>query len=189
MKRTVLQDQGSTIYTEYLPVRKRFLHDFQRQDVRRIVIGWNQYGSIEHEKVGIGGRQPLSIVIIFSCRPGQGKQAEPREGSQFGFHGLKITIVLVARIIAGDIYDGSFRTEAGQRIDVCIGVITRQGAVGKPENRFHSQLLAKPCFKLIPGQMRIAVGIEQAFRSGQQGAFPVAFNAAAQKPACGGAVG
>ena len=61
---------------------------------------------------------------------------------------------------------------------MAVGLVAEQ-AVRQPDHRLHRQMLAQHSFDLCAVQVRIAVGVEQAFLGGQQRALAVHVNGAA----------
>ena len=64
MERAVLPDNGPTVDTDYLPVREGFANDSQGLVVEvGLSISRTEHGTVDDEKVGIGGRQPVFSII------------------------------------------------------------------------------------------------------------------------------
>ena len=55
--------------------------------------------------------------------------------------------------------------EARQIIDMAVGMIVDQ-PVAQPQQPFDPQVAVEPCLDLLPRQMRVAVGVEQALFGG-----------------------
>jgi hypothetical protein len=126
----------------------------------------------------------LAGFIETGFRPGQGNEAirlivGGTQGAQFLAHAGQGLEMLVRRIVAGDMEDGIVRRQARQGIDMRIRIVPGQKAVFQPEEMPGAQQAEQFLFQLLPGQMRIAVGVEQAHGSGKHGAGAVGFDAAA----------
>ncbi len=85
----------------------------------------------------------------------------------------------VLLVLAADIGDGAVIAEAGQGVDMTIGIIAHQLAVFQPQNAFQPELALEQCFQLVATVLGIALGGEQAFGGGQQRTSAVHLDAAA----------
>src|SRR5699024_10074966 len=100
----------------------------QGAGVSGIAIDWYEYGRVHDQKVGIGGRQAVTIFRVKAgLWPGQGNQAvrltiSAAKCLEFGLHGGQGLIVRIALVITAYISNGSRITEACQSIDMAVSV-------------------------------------------------------------------
>lgn len=138
MERTMLGNQGTAIDTDDFASNKDIGQNFERCRVLTIIIGGNENGPIDDEKVGIGGGQPVTIFGKAGLGPGQGDQPVGgtlgcAQSAKFDLHGGEGLKMFVLGIIAAYINDSVTRAEAGKGIDVRVGIISGQEAVIQPE--------------------------------------------------------
>ena len=113
--------------------------------VSGLPVGGEQYGIIDDEEGGIGGRQAMAVFgIIDRSGKGKGDEAirnfpggrtfEHAEGGKLLLHGMKGLIMLVGGIRTLDVSDGVVGAETGKGVDMAVGVVACKKAVVKPED-------------------------------------------------------
>ena len=70
MQAAELVNEWQAVDGDYLTVRETFFQLRQRIVISRVFIGGDQYGTIDDEKVGIGGGQAVAILVEFRARLG-----------------------------------------------------------------------------------------------------------------------
>ena len=153
-----------------------------------LVIGRYQYGIVDDKEIGISGRQTEAVLIIDGFREWKRKKPvrlvlQGTECLQLFFHQPEFVIVFVFLVFTFYVDDGVVRTEAGQRIDMAVGIVTGKIAVIKPQYTFGMQQFFELLLNVCPGQMIITVGGEQAFCCGQQRTAAVAFDPCVERVA------
>ena len=177
----VLPDQRTARHLDDLPAGKRVGKDCGGRGVRGITVRRHQDRAIQDEEVGVTRCQP-SIFFDDGSGPGQGEQPvgaaiRRAQRRQFPGHGLEFGVVRIGGIVAGLEDDGVRRGEAGQGVDVGIGVVALQVAVVEPEHAVLVQPAGELPRQLLAGRVRMALA--QALPGGQQGARTVRFDRAA----------
>ena len=86
--------------------------------------------------------------------------------------------MLIMRIGAGTMSNGSRVAETCQHIDMAIGVITHQFAMFQPENALNAQKLFKLLFDVCQGELGITARMPQTGAGGEQGSFAIRVDAA-----------
>ena len=71
-------------------------------------------------------------------------------------------VVVVVWIVANGNDDGRGTDEAGDLVDVTVGVVASDLAAGEPQDFFRAEVVAEIPFDVVLRELRIAVGIEQA---------------------------
>ena len=87
--------------------------------------------------------------------------------------------MFVGGVCALDVGNRVVGTEAGQRVNVAVGVVACEVAVVEPEDASCVERLEQPGLDLFLCQRLVAVGCKQASACGQDGALSVALDAAA----------
>lgn len=154
--------------------------------VAGIIVSGHQYGSVHNEEVGVGSRQAMPVGCMFGVRPRQGKQAirgpgGSTQGLEFLDHGSDGGIVLVIGIVARYMDNGVVRGKACEHVHMPVGIIAREIAMIEPKYTFGTKKLVEGVFDIGQGHVRVSVWIGEAGAGGQDGAVPIAFDAAAFK--------
>ena len=95
------------------------------------------------------------------------------------FHRREGFIVLVIGIGAADVGDGVVGAEAGEGVDVAVGVVASKVAVIEPQDALGVEIAKQTLFNLVASELWIAIGREQTLAGSQEGALAVALYAAA----------
>lgn len=101
--------------------------------------------------------------------------------ARFGQHlvgGLRTRILRILFIVDPVQHNLPRTGKAAHIVDVTVGFI-HEHAFRQPDEVRHIQMLGKQGLDLGFGQIRIAIGIEQTFRGGEQRAFTIDMNRAA----------
>ena len=154
--------------------------------VLRLTVGGKEDGVVDNEEVGVGGGQAVTIVGVEDGR-WQGEREQLKienwklrnELLKLLFHRLEGFVVLVVGIGAADVCYGVVGTEAGEGVDVAIGVVAGKVAVIEPEDALGVEIAKQALFNLVASELWIAIGRKQTFAGSQEGATAVALNAAA----------
>lgn len=146
-----------------------------------LVVGRYQYGIVDDKEIGISGRQTEAVLIIDGFREWKRKKPVRLVLPGYGMSSIvlpqpEFVIVFVFLVFTFYVDDGIVRTEAGQRIDMAVGIVTGKIAVIKPQYTFGMQQFFELLLNVCPGQMIITVGGEQAFCRGQQRTAAVTFD-------------
>ena len=68
MERAVLTDDGTTVNAHNLPVRIGLADDAHGLCIEiGLGIGGHQYGTIDDQIVGVGGRKPVCLPLAIGC--------------------------------------------------------------------------------------------------------------------------
>ncbi|KAG1439960.1 hypothetical protein G6F55_013614 [Rhizopus delemar] len=152
-----------------------------RQVVSRVAVGRHQHRAIDDQVVGVRRGQAAAFVDHRLC-PRQREQAVRlailgAQRGQFIAHRLQLGIVRVALVVAGLVDDAVGRGEAGEGVDVGVGVVAFQVAVVQPQYA----VLLQPVGQVgtQAGAVAVRVALVQALPGGQQGAFAIGLDAAA----------
>ena len=137
MQTTMLFDDGATVYTNDFSIGIGLTNDAESFGIKvGLCIGGHQYGTIDDQIVGIGGRQPLTILIDgmgkWQSQQSIGLTIDSPEFLQFLFHQRQIRMVGITTCIK----NGVIRTDAYQRVDVAVGIVAKQTAVIQPYDAF-----------------------------------------------------
>ena len=146
-------------------------------------IGGAEYGTVDDEEVGIGGRQTVTVLIVDGPRHGQFHQSvglaiERPESCQLRFHQLQILILFVVGVVAANIQQGVIRTDAYQGIDMSVGIIAGQVTVVDPDDPFRMELALEALFDLSLCHRLVAMGGQQTTSRGEHRTFSVALDGA-----------
>ena len=147
-------------------------------------IGGTEYGPVDDEEVGIGGRQTVTVLIVDGSRHGQfyqsvGLAVERPEGCQLRFHQLQILILFVVRVVAANIQQGVIRTDAYQGVDMSVGIIAGQMTVVNPDDPLRMELTLETFFDLSLCHRLVAMGGQQTTCRSEHRTFTVALDGAA----------
>ena len=107
-----------------------------------------------------------------------GRAIEGGEGAQLLLHAAQRLVVLVGGIGTPYVDNGIVGGEPGQGVDVAVGVVAGQITVVEPQDALQSEGLFQILFDAHLRPLAVAVGREQAFACGEQGAGAVAFECA-----------
>ena len=109
---------------------------------------------------------PSSSVI----RPGEGRVTRSRCASPSAPGGVLVDRLVRVVLGGGRDRDAARRDEAGEIVDVAVGMVVHQPRA-EPDDALEAEVLAEPLLDLLAGQL-IAVGVEQALL-GRQHACPI----------------
>ena len=180
----MLLDESPAVDADDFISGKSLLQDACRGSVIvGLGIGGVEHGVVENKEVGIGGRQPFPFV---EDGGGHGQWQEPerlavacQERAELLLHLGELRVVHVGFIVALHIHDGVVGTQPGQGVDVAVGIVAGQESVVEPQDLCDREGLVQVLFDLGAVPLSVPVGGEQAFRSGEQGPFPVRLDGAA----------
>ena len=83
-----------------------------------------------------------------------------------GFGGRRV--IVVGGVVFDDGGDGFRIDEAGDVVDVAVGVVAGD-AVVEPEDFFDAEEVAEPLFDLLAGEVRVSVRVEETGFGGEEG--------------------
>ena len=152
--------------------------------VGRLCVGGIKHCLVHHQVVGVSGPQAFALAVVNSISHGQRNELvrfafARAETFELFLHSWCAKLRSVRRQYrCSEHIQSCCSAKACQSVDVRIRVIARQIAVVEPKEMVDAQTLGKQGFDVGLIELRIAVRVQQAFRSGEQGAFAVRFDAA-----------
>lgn len=146
----------------------------------RLVISRIEYSLVHDEEVGIGGWQTFVIGISRGGhRQWQQSVRVPVERTktlQLLFHAVQGFVMFIGRVCTLYIDNGVVRTKASQGVYMAVCIVTGKVAVFQPQYLPEVEPFFQIDFDFGSGKGIVAVGSQQARRSGKQGPFSIAFN-------------
>ena len=108
MQAAVLFDNASTVDADDLPVGEGLTDDSQRFGVEvGLSVGGTEYGTVDDEEVGVGGRQTVVAVVDGSGHreflQTVGPSVDGAEGLQLFFHQPQLVVLFVLGVVAAHI--------------------------------------------------------------------------------------
>src|SRR5262245_10968902 len=158
-------NQFSAVDADNAAAGKLALKDFNGFGVARVPICRDGDQSIGDVKVRVAGGKTAALVFQATGHRQFNDAERPALRVACGAEQFEILpergVVRVVRIGLDDGHKGRRTHEAREVIDVSVGVVAFD-AVAKPENLPYAQKIAQVTFDVTRGQLRIAIGIEQA---------------------------
>lgn len=179
----MLPDECGAVYGVHRLVECDFDYLFGEQVFLRLPIDGEENGFVRCEKVCIGGREAFAIVIY-----GVGEREFDEviwlavggaEGAELFLHEIEFGEMLIGWVVAAGEHNGVVRSEAGERVDVRIGVVACEVSVRNHQDSVGVEERRKFFGDLRVREAVVSVGRELSLRGSEESAVSVAFDATA----------
>jgi len=168
----MLENERQTIDADYPASGEGRRHQRQRRPIIPVLVGGDQHGMVDDEKIGVRSRQAISLIVMTRRGPRQLQESVRRavasaERLQFPAHLSERRVMLVTGIITDNMKDRVVGAEAGQGVDMGVGVVTGEISLFQPEKSVDAKLLAENRFQVVTRKMRVTIGVEEALGRGK----------------------
>ena len=161
----MLVDECTAGHSDDLAVGYSSLQALECYGIGLDVIGGHEERTIDEEEVGIRGGHAQAFLIMQCGRQGQrdklvGSTILRAQCFEFLLHALQLVVVAILRIFAADVGDGRRGEEASKRVDMPVGIVTLDLAVGERKETLAPKDLNEVLTERFVIDARIAVGLD-----------------------------